>query len=105
MTGNGLQFPIRVKVTLRGCRHCQLPREPISKTAPPKANVREGRLRWRPVLCMRIHGSCEKISKNQKCYVERGWSPMTNNEVMRYSLAWQGAELLMLAAEPATDSH
>jgi len=30
---------------------------------------------------------------------------MTNNEVMRQALAWQGSELLMLAAEPATDSH
>ena len=42
MTGNGLQFPIRVTVTLRGCRHCQLLREPISKTAPPKSECPRG---------------------------------------------------------------
>ena len=25
----------------------------------------------------------KNISKNQKCYVEGGWCPMTNNQVMR----------------------
>ena len=83
MTGNGLQFPIRVKVTLRGCRHCQLPREPISKTAPPKSECPRGPTSLAPGTCTRIHGSCEKISKNQKCYVEGGWCPMTKNEVKR----------------------
>lgn len=30
---------------------------------------------------------------------------MTKNEVKRQSLAWHVSESLMLAAEPATDSH
>jgi hypothetical protein len=30
---------------------------------------------------------------------------MTNNAVKQQSLVWHGSELLMLAAQPAMDSH
>jgi hypothetical protein len=47
----------------------------------------------------------KKSQKYKKSYFEGGWCPMTKNEVKRQALAWHGSESLMLAVEPATDSH
>jgi hypothetical protein len=55
--------------------------------------------------CARESTVRAKKSKNQKCYFEEGWCPMTNNEVKRLALAWHGSESPMLAVEPATGSH
>ncbi len=55
-----------------------------------------------------VHANPRFVRKNikiKKCYFEGGWCPMTKNEVKRQSLAWHVSESLMLAAEPATDSH
>ena len=46
-----------------------------------------------------------KNFKIRKCYSERGWCPMTKNEVKRPVLAWHISESMMLAADPARDSH